>query len=105
MDVNISDRERSRFPAGTVIFFIFFVGYYALQIVTFIFEVLRLVDMFNFYTHLLGIPDVRASDHSMWAPSDRRSEIGRHSNYFLARGSATHRSHPRGEPSYSTFIH
>ena len=50
-----------RLSAGTIIFYLFFGTYYLTQIVSYVFEVLRLVDMYRFYTHLLGIPDVSSS--------------------------------------------
>ena len=35
-------------------------AFYVWQIVAFALSIMRLVDMYNFFTHLLRIPDVRA---------------------------------------------
>lgn len=50
-----------RFSGFTLLFFLFFGAFYIWQVVQFVFHVLRLADMYRFYTHLLGIPDVGAS--------------------------------------------
>ncbi|KDQ60878.1 hypothetical protein JAAARDRAFT_151722 [Jaapia argillacea MUCL 33604] len=47
----------SRFSGFTLLFFILFSAFYMWQIASFILDIMRLVDMFNFYTHLLRIPD------------------------------------------------
>jgi len=48
-----------RFSGFTFLFFLLFTAFYVWRIVTFVFEVRRLMDMYQFYTHLLRIPDVR----------------------------------------------
>lgn len=35
-----------------------FGAYYVMRLITYVLEVMRLVDMYRFYTHLLRIPDV-----------------------------------------------
>lgn len=47
-----------RFSGFTLLFFLLFAAFYAWQIIAFIFEVMRLVDMYKFYTYLLRVPDV-----------------------------------------------
>ena len=53
----VTDRIR-RLSGGTILFFLIFFAYYISQIISYVFEVMRLVDMYRFYTHLLRIPDV-----------------------------------------------
>ncbi|KAF7295466.1 hypothetical protein MIND_01086400 [Mycena indigotica] len=55
-DVVVS-RCVSRFSGFTLLFFILFIAFYVWQIVAFVLSIFRLVDMYNFYTHLLKIPD------------------------------------------------
>ncbi|KAF7322476.1 hypothetical protein HMN09_00026000 [Mycena chlorophos] len=55
-DVVVS-RCVSRFSGFTLLFFMLFLAFYVWQIVTFVLSISRLVDMYNFYTHLLKIPD------------------------------------------------
>lgn len=49
----------SRFSGLTLMFFIPFTAFYIWQIVSFIMGIQRLRVLYNFYTHLLKIPDVR----------------------------------------------
>lgn len=51
-----------RFSGFTLLFFILFIAFYVWQIVTFVLGVFRLVDMYNFFTHLLKIPDVSSDN-------------------------------------------
>ncbi|TFK30029.1 APG9-domain-containing protein [Coprinopsis marcescibilis] len=53
----IIDRCVSKFSGFTLLFFILFTAFYVWQIFSYVMGVLRLVDMYNFYTHLLKIPD------------------------------------------------
>uniref|UniRef100_A0A0W0FWS5 Autophagy-related protein 9 n=1 Tax=Moniliophthora roreri TaxID=221103 RepID=A0A0W0FWS5_MONRR len=53
----IVDRCVSKFSGFTLLFFILFTAFYLWEIFNFIIGVRRLVDMYNFYTHLLKIPD------------------------------------------------
>lgn len=54
-----------RFSGFTLLFFILFIVFYVWQVFTFAVGVMRLVDMYNFYTYLLKIPNVRTSDTSL----------------------------------------
>ncbi|KAJ7286140.1 putative transmembrane protein [Mycena rebaudengoi] len=47
----------SNFSGFTFLFFILFTAFYVWQIASFVLSVMRLVDMYNFFTHLLKIPD------------------------------------------------
>ncbi|KAJ7074154.1 APG9-domain-containing protein [Mycena amicta] len=55
-DVVVS-RCVSKFSGFTLLFFVLFIAFYVWQIIAFALSVMRLVDMYNFYTHLLKIPD------------------------------------------------
>ncbi|KAH8117210.1 APG9-domain-containing protein [Phellopilus nigrolimitatus] len=71
------------------VFFLFFGVYYITQIASFVFEVMRLLDMYRFYTHLLGIPDADIQTIS-WPEVVRRIEAIREENPVTALSSATH---------------
>lgn len=60
-----SAHTTSRFSGFTLIFFILFTAFFAWQLVTFALGIIRLVDMYRFYTYLLHIPDVRADSFSL----------------------------------------
>ncbi|VDC03011.1 unnamed protein product [Peniophora sp. CBMAI 1063] len=47
----------ARFSGFTLLFFALFCAFYAWQVVSFVLATKRLLDIYNFYTHLLGIPD------------------------------------------------
>lgn len=47
-----------RFSGFTLLFFLLFTAFYVWQIISFVMGISRLVDMYNFYTYLLKIPDV-----------------------------------------------
>lgn len=49
----------SRFSGFTLLFFVLFTAFFVWQLVSYVLNMLRLVDMYRFYTHLLHIPDVR----------------------------------------------
>ena len=49
----------------TLLFFLLFGAFYVMRIITFVLEVMRLVDMYRFYTYLLKIPDVSTSNASL----------------------------------------
>lgn len=53
----VVDRCVSRFSGFTLLFFLLFTAFYLWRIVMFVFEVGRLMEMYQFYTHLLRIPD------------------------------------------------
>lgn len=44
-----------------LMFFILFTTFFAWQLVAYAMSIVRLVDMYRFYTYLLRIPDVRSS--------------------------------------------
>ena len=45
-------------PGFTFLFFMLFCDFYVWQIALFVLSIMRLVDMYPFYTYLLQIPDV-----------------------------------------------
>lgn len=47
-----------RFSGFTLLLFLLFSAFYVWQIINFLSSIRRLVDMYNFYTYLLKIPDV-----------------------------------------------
>lgn len=47
-----------RFSGFTLLFFLLFTAFYIWQIIAYAVGIMRLVDMYNFYTYLLKIPDV-----------------------------------------------
>ncbi|KAJ6630558.1 autophagy protein Apg9-domain-containing protein [Mycena sp. CBHHK59/15] len=53
----VVDRCVSKFSGFTFLFFILFTAFHVWQIASYVMSVLRLVDMYNFFTHLLKIPD------------------------------------------------
>ncbi|KAG6376264.1 putative transmembrane protein [Boletus reticuloceps] len=57
----VIDHCVARFSGMTLLFFLLFTAFYVWQIISFAFEVTRLVDMYRFYTHLLRVPDVKLS--------------------------------------------
>ncbi|KIK58252.1 hypothetical protein GYMLUDRAFT_202734 [Collybiopsis luxurians FD-317 M1] len=77
------DRCVSRFSGFTLLFFILFMAFYVWQIVTFVLGVMRLVDMYNFYTHLLKIPDADIQTIS-WPEIVRRIGLIREENPLTA---------------------
>ncbi|EJD05712.1 APG9-domain-containing protein [Fomitiporia mediterranea MF3/22] len=83
----IVDRCVARLSGMTVIFFMFFGAYYTLQIVSYVFEIMRLVDMYRFYTYLLGVPDADIQTIS-WPEIVRRIESIREDNPVTALSSA-----------------
>lgn len=48
----------TRFSGFTLLLFLLFSAFYVWQIINFLSSIRRLVDMYNFYTYLLKIPDV-----------------------------------------------
>ncbi|KAF5380879.1 hypothetical protein D9615_004124 [Tricholomella constricta] len=86
----VIDRCVSRFSGFTLIFFILFTAFYVWQIVAFVLGVLRLVDMYNFYTHLLKIPDADIQTIS-WPEVVRRIGAIREENPITAISSKSAR--------------
>ncbi|EGN95584.1 hypothetical protein SERLA73DRAFT_95101 [Serpula lacrymans var. lacrymans S7.3] len=77
----------SKFSGFTLLFFLLFTAFYIWQIISFIFEVMRLVDMYHFYTHLLRIPDADIQTIS-WPEIVRRIATIREENPITAISSA-----------------
>ncbi|KAF9469255.1 putative transmembrane protein [Collybia nuda] len=81
----------SRFSGFTLLFFILFTAFYIWQIVTFVLGIQRLVDMYNFYTHLLKVPDVDIQTIS-WPEIVRRIGLIREENPLTAVSSKSARN-------------
>ncbi len=76
----------SRFSGAAFTFYILFGTYYLTQVASFVFEVIRLLDMYRFYTYLLGIPDVRISRRLTVGFQTNATDLkGGYPDYFLAR--------------------
>ncbi|KAF8211873.1 autophagy protein Apg9-domain-containing protein [Mycena galopus ATCC 62051] len=76
----------SHFSGFTLLFWILFVAFYVWQIATFVLSVFRLVDMYNFFTHLLKIPDADIQTIS-WPEIVRRIGAIREDNPLTALSS------------------
>lgn len=50
----------ARFSGFTLLLFMLFATFFVWQLAAYVLSVIRLVDMYRFYTHLLHIPDVSA---------------------------------------------
>ncbi|PFH54263.1 hypothetical protein AMATHDRAFT_135335 [Amanita thiersii Skay4041] len=81
----------SRFSGATLLLFLLFTAFYIWQIIAFVKSVRRLVDMYNFYTHLLGIPDADIQTIS-WPEVVRRIGAIREENPITAISSKAARS-------------
>jgi autophagy-related protein 9 len=77
----------SRFSGFTLLFFILFIAFYVWQIFNFAVDVLRLVDMYNFYTYLLKIPNEDIQTIS-WSEVVRAISRIREENPFIANTSS-----------------
>ncbi|KIJ10518.1 hypothetical protein PAXINDRAFT_85915 [Paxillus involutus ATCC 200175] len=84
----IVDRCVAKFSGFTLLFFLLFTAFYVWQIISFVFEVMRLVDMYNFYTYLLRIPDADIQTIS-WPEVVRRIGAIREENPITAISSAS----------------
>ena len=82
---------RDSFSGWTLLFFIIFLAFYIWRIVTFIFSIMSLVDMYRFYTHLLKIPDADIQTIS-WPEIVRRIEAIREENPYVAVSSGSNTS-------------
>ena len=51
----------TRFSGFTWLFFMLFGAFYIYQILQFAFSMRRLLELYQFYTHLLSVPDVSFS--------------------------------------------
>ncbi|KAF9067555.1 autophagy protein Apg9-domain-containing protein [Rhodocollybia butyracea] len=92
----IVDRCVSKFSGFSFLFFILFIAFYIWQIATFILGIMRLGDMYNFYTHLLKVPDADIQTIS-WPEIVRRIGMIREDNPLTAISSK--RSGPSGAVS------
>lgn len=87
-----------RFSGFTLLFFLLFAAFYVWQIISFIFEIMRLVNMYKFYTYLLRVPDVRTFQSLPLPWYSNGARIGRHINHRLARNRAQDRCNTRRKP-------
>ncbi|KAF9566358.1 APG9-domain-containing protein [Agrocybe pediades] len=76
----------SRFSGFTLLFFILFTAFYVWQIISYALGVRRLVDMYNFYTYLLKIPDADIQTIA-WSEVVRRIGAIREENPLTALSS------------------
>ncbi|KAH7909919.1 putative transmembrane protein [Hygrophoropsis aurantiaca] len=84
----VVDRCVSKFSGFTFLFFLLFSAFYAWQLISFVFEIMRLVDMYHFYTFLLRIPDADIQTIS-WPEIVRRIAAIREENPITALSSAS----------------
>ncbi|KAI0263381.1 autophagy protein Apg9-domain-containing protein [Gloeopeniophorella convolvens] len=84
----VVDRCVSRFSGFTLLFFLLFCAFYVWQIALFVLSVMRLVDMYRFYTYLLQIPDEDIQTIS-WPEVVRRIGAIRESNPLTALSSTS----------------
>ncbi|TCD67283.1 autophagy protein atg9 [Steccherinum ochraceum] len=77
----------SRFSGFTLMFFLLFTAFFVWQMITYVLSILRLVDMYRFYTHLLRIPDADIQTIS-WPEVVRRIGSIREENPLTAISSA-----------------
>ncbi|KAF8891195.1 autophagy protein Apg9-domain-containing protein [Infundibulicybe gibba] len=87
----IVERCVSKFSGFTLLFFLLFTAFYLWQIFSFVIGVRRLVDMYNFYTHLLKIPDADIQTIS-WPEVVRRIGAIREENPLTAISSKSARN-------------
>ncbi|KIL69852.1 hypothetical protein M378DRAFT_184229 [Amanita muscaria Koide BX008] len=87
----VIERCISRFSGFTLFLFLLFTAFYIWQIVNFISSIRRLVVLYNFYTHLLKIPDADIQTIS-WPEVVRRVEAIREENPITAVSSKSARS-------------
>lgn len=83
----VVDRCVSKFSGFTLLFFLLFAAFYVWQIISFVFEVMRLVNMYKFYTYLLRVPDADIST-IVWPEIVRRIGAIREENPITAISSA-----------------
>ncbi|KIM49348.1 hypothetical protein M413DRAFT_438535 [Hebeloma cylindrosporum] len=76
----------SRFSGFTLLFFLLFTAFYIWQIISYVLGIKRLVDMYNFYTYLLKIPDADIQTIS-WSEVVRRIGAIREENPLTALSS------------------
>ncbi|KAF6764044.1 putative transmembrane protein [Ephemerocybe angulata] len=93
----VIDRCVSKFSGFTLLFFMLFTAFYVWQIVSYVLSVMRLVDMYNFYTHLLKIPDTDIQTIS-WSEVVRRIGAIREENPITAISSGKSKSKDNNIP-------
>lgn len=76
----------SKFHGLALLFFILFLAFYIWQIISFVLDIHRLIDMYNFYTHLLKVPDADIQTIS-WPEIVRRIGAIREENPITALSS------------------
>ncbi|TFK94825.1 APG9-domain-containing protein [Polyporus arcularius HHB13444] len=82
----------SRFSGFTLLFFMLFSAFFIWQLVSYVLSMMRLVDMYRFYTHLLHIPDEDIQTIS-WPEVVRRIGMIREDNPLTAISSKTAAHH------------
>ncbi|KAH7889606.1 putative transmembrane protein [Phlebopus sp. FC_14] len=87
----VVDRCVSKFSGFTLFFFMLFTAYYSWQIISFVLDIKRLSDMYNFYTHLLRIPDADIQTIS-WPEVVRRIGAIREENPITAISASSNNS-------------
>ncbi|KAI0306296.1 autophagy protein Apg9-domain-containing protein [Multifurca ochricompacta] len=98
----VVDRCVSRFSGFTLLFFLLFCALYAWQIALFVLSVMRLADMYRFYTYLLQIPDEDIQTIS-WPEVVRRIGAIRDSNPLTELSSSS--SRPRASEGAKLDAH
>ncbi|KAF9013922.1 autophagy protein Apg9-domain-containing protein [Cyathus striatus] len=87
----VIDRCVSKFSGLSFLLFILFIVIYVWQILAFVLDIPRLVELYKFYTHLLKIPDADIQTIS-WPEVVRRIELIREENPITAVSSKNARN-------------
>ena len=91
-----------RFSGFTLLFFMLFSAFFIWQLVSYALSMMRLVDMYRFYTYLLHIPDV---SFALCAKDSTHQWVSaRYSDNIVARGCAPYRSYPRRQPTHRHLV-
>ncbi|KAH9001006.1 APG9-domain-containing protein [Lactarius akahatsu] len=98
----VVERCVSRFSGFTLLCFLLFCAFYVWQIALFVLSVMRLVDMYRFYTYLLQIPDEDIQTIS-WPEVVRRIGAIRNSNPLTELSSSS--SRPRASEGAKLDAH
>jgi hypothetical protein len=88
-----------RFSGFTLLFFLLFTAFYIWQLIAYAVGIQRLVNMYNFYTHLLKIPDVSFHYIPRYLSFDTYISLGRYTNHFMVGGCSANWRNSRREPS------
>ncbi|KDN37437.1 hypothetical protein RSAG8_10172, partial [Rhizoctonia solani AG-8 WAC10335] len=83
----------SRFSGFTWLFFMLFGAFYIYQILQFLVSIRRLLELYQFYTHLLGVPDSDVQTIS-WPEVVRRIGLIREHNPITSLSSQTDGANP-----------